>query len=133
MAQPRNRPVGLHCLLYLVADRICTPQNPRGDSPVEHLKTSEHWLARVAGQFLDMNSFKAAHRARVPVPCRPTVQVLQMELASKLLLAALLECRDAGRVELRLAKPPSGWRTVIGPNSRALVTGLRRSVSLSDW
>jgi hypothetical protein len=75
--------VGLHCLLYLVADRICTPQNPRGDSPVEHLKTSEHRLSRFAGQFLDMDPSRRAHRARVPVPCRPTVQVLQMELASK--------------------------------------------------
>jgi hypothetical protein len=47
-----------------------------------------------------------------------------MELASKLMLAALLECRDAGRVELRLAEPETGliWRKrIVSPHDRALV------------
>ena len=54
-------------------------------------------------------------KTRASVPCRPTVHVLRMELASKLLLAVLLECRDAGRVKLRLAEPETGWMARFGP------------------
>jgi hypothetical protein len=123
MEQPRNRPLGLHCLLYVVADRICMPETGRGDSFTEYLNTSERWLARIAGSVLAgfSDSSTAAHRARVPVPCRPTVQVLKIELASKLLLAALLECRDLGRVELRLAGPRSQRKKLFGLDNRAQV------------
>src|SRR5215217_4850736 len=123
MEQPRNRPLGLHCLLYVVADRICMPTTARGHSFTEYVNTSEHWLARIAGWVLEgfSNPSTAAHRARVPVPCRPTIQVLKMELASKLLLAALLECRDLGRVELRLAGPHSQGKKIFGLDNRAQV------------
>jgi hypothetical protein len=78
---------------------------------------------RIAGWVLEgfSNPSTAAHRARVPVPCRPTIQVLKMELASKLLLAALVECRDLGRVELRLAGPRSQRRKIFGLDNRAQV------------
>jgi hypothetical protein len=54
-----------------------------------------------------------AETRRVCVPCRPTVEVLQMELASRLLVAALLECRDARLLQLRLADNRRDWRARI--------------------
>src|SRR5215216_5150494 len=43
------------------------------------------------------------------VPCQPTLGVLKRKLAPRLLLAAVLECRDLGLVELRLVEE-RGWR-----------------------
>jgi hypothetical protein len=120
VGQPIDRPLGLHCLLYLVADRICEPQSPGGVSVAERYITSDDGRAREVGWYLTFRAIKTARRARVSVPCRPTVQVRQMELASNLLLAALLECRDAGRVELRLAES-RWWKGMFGPTNRALV------------
>jgi hypothetical protein len=62
---------------------------------------------------------------RVSVPCRPTVKVSPEELGSRLLMAALLECRDAGQLQLRLADNRD-WRPgIIDPEpSRVWVTPL---------
>jgi hypothetical protein len=51
MTPSARRPPGLHCLLYLVADRVAVPQTYRpGSSLVASLSTNtrEHWPARVA-------------------------------------------------------------------------------------
>jgi hypothetical protein len=48
--------------------------------------------------------------------------VLKEELASKLLMAALLECRDLGRIMLRRSEPPdSQWKRML-PLSGGRVT-----------
>jgi hypothetical protein len=112
MEQPGNRPLGLHCLLYLVADRICAPETAHPDGSVaDALSKSEHRLARVVGSAIktSMSNPPTAPNNLVLVPCRPTLAVPKPELASKLLMAALLECRDLGRVELRLVEPPDSW------------------------
>jgi hypothetical protein len=44
---------------------------------------------------------------RVSVPCLPEVKVGEWDLGRRLLMAAVLECRDLGRVELRLVEPPT--------------------------
>jgi hypothetical protein len=79
VGQAPGRALGLHCLLYLSADTIC-PLRPRSGGR----------LARNRSDY-------------VAVPCRPGVEVSAVDLSSRLLMAALLECRTAGRVELRLA------------------------------
>ena len=62
---------------------------------------------------------------RVAVPCRPTAKVSPEHLGSRLLMAALLECRDAGQLQLRLADNRD-WRPgIIDPEpSRVWVTPL---------
>jgi hypothetical protein len=62
---------------------------------------------------------------RVSVPCRPTAEVSPDELGSRLLMAALLECRVAGQLQLRLADNRD-WRPgIIDPEpSRVWVTPL---------
>src|SRR5215211_5159407 len=114
MAQPRNHQLRLHCLLYLVADRICVPQTVHPDgSMAGALSASEHRLARIAGSAIKAVMWDpptARDGRRVFVPCRPPLAVLKMELAPRLLMAALLECRDRGLVELRLKEKRSQWR-----------------------
>jgi hypothetical protein len=74
-----------------------------------------------------------ARERRVSVPCRPTVQVSPEELGSRLLMAALLECRDAGQLQLRLAdnrdwRPgiidPEPSRVWVAPVASASLPGL---------
>jgi hypothetical protein len=67
--------------------------------------SKQHRLVRFirSGLEVPITGRWAPETRRVGVPCRPTVEVLQLELASRLLLAALLECRDAGHLQLRLA------------------------------
>jgi hypothetical protein len=96
--QPVDRLLGLHCLLYLSADRIlpnsgCT----RGtDTSVWPL-------------------FNSVFKTSVSVPCRPTVEVVQRDLESRLLMAALLDCWEMGRVKLRLAEPSdTRWKGYLG-------------------
>jgi hypothetical protein len=113
MAQSLDRSLGLHCLLYLVPDRICVPEtaHPEG-SVADALSASKHRLARVVGSAIKAFMWdppKAPDDLRVFVPCRPTLAVLKGKLAPRLLMAALLECRDLGLVELRLAEE-RGWR-----------------------
>ena len=100
VAQYLNDSLGLHCLLYLSADRVCV----RAIEPyLEPVKTLGRW-------WMGDDRWK-----RISVPCLPEVKVRRMELASKLMLAALLECRDAGRVELRPAEPETGLLRLLGP------------------
>lgn len=75
----------------------------------------QHRLVRFVGGGLEVSIRRrgTAETRRVCVPCRPTVEVLQMELASRLLVAALLECRDAGLLQLRLADNRRDWRARI--------------------
>jgi hypothetical protein len=78
----------------------------------ESLSTSERRLARVAGWAIEaaVGMLSGDPRNRpVSVPCLPEVKVDEWELGRRLLLAALLECRDRGRVELRLLEPPRFW------------------------
>jgi hypothetical protein len=116
LGQSLDRPLGLHCLLYLVPDRICKPEtlHPQG-SVADALSVSEHRLARVVGSAIKAFSWdppKAPDNLHVFVPCRPTLAVLRKELEPRLLMAALLECRDLGLVELRGANGRSGRRHV---------------------
>jgi hypothetical protein len=46
-------------------------------------------------------------KTHVSVPCLPEVKVDEWDLGRRLLMAAVLECRDLGRVELRLVEPPT--------------------------
>jgi len=66
---------------------------------------------------------KVDREKRVAVPCRPTAKVSPEQLGSRLLMAALLECRDAGQLQLRLADNHD-WRPgIIDPApSRVWVT-----------
>ena len=97
-----NRPLGLYCLLYLSADRILPTSGGTGTSL---------WTV-----------LKRVYKTSVPVPCRPTVEVVQRDLESRLLMAALLECWEMGRVQLRLAEPSdTRWKDI-----SALVTGVSR-------
>ena len=75
----------------------------------------QHRLLRFVGWRLEVSIGRrwTAETRRVGVPCRPTVEVLQMELASRLLMAALLECRAAGQLQLRLADDRRDWRARI--------------------
>jgi hypothetical protein len=111
MAQSLNHPLGLHCLLYLVPDRICAPEAAHPDGSVaDALSASEHRLARTVGSAI--KAFKwdpPTDPDHLFVPCRPTVGVLKGKLAPRLLVAALLECRDLGLVELRLVEE-RGWK-----------------------
>jgi hypothetical protein len=107
-----NRPLGLHCLLYLVPDRICEPETAHPDGSIaDALSASEHRLARVAGSAIKAFRWDPPPTApddlRIFVPCRPTLAVLKKELGPRLLMAALLECRDLGLVELRLGEERS--------------------------
>lgn len=111
MAQSLDRSLGLHCLLYLVPDRICKPEtvHPEG-SVADALSVSEHRLARVMGSAIKAFMWDPPTAPdHLLVPCRPTVGVPNSKLAPRLLMAALLECRDLGLVELRLAGE-RGWR-----------------------
>jgi hypothetical protein len=111
MAQSLNHPLGLHCLLYLVPDRICAPEVAHpGGSVADALSASEHRLARTVGSAI--KAFKwdpPMDPDHLFVPCQPTLGVLRRKLGPRLLTAALLECRDLGLVELRLAEE-RGWR-----------------------
>jgi len=88
-----NRALGLHCLLYLVADRICRPETSRRGGDIS---ASAHPLVRVTGSMLEAVRmlWMDDRKTLVSVPCRPTVAVRKMDLGSRLLMAALLECRD---------------------------------------
>ena len=127
VAQRVSRPLGLHCLLYLLADRVCRPVSHYwGGSLTESLRTSEHRLARAAGSVIEVSVRgllrflgEDISKTRVSVPCRPTVEVLQIDLESRLLMAALFECRDRGRVELRLGEPSR--RRLLGSGGRVQV------------
>jgi hypothetical protein len=62
---------------------------------------------------------------RVSVPCRPAVKVAPEKLGSRLLMAALLECRDAGQLQLRLAGNRDWQPGIIDPEpSRVWVAPL---------
>jgi hypothetical protein len=90
----------------------------------ESLSTSEHRLARVAGSAIKV-LFSNERTTRVSVPCLPEVKVLERDLGSRLLMAALLECRDMRRVELRLAEPPgSEWKRMLDMRGSVRVTPL---------
>jgi hypothetical protein len=106
-----NGSLGLHCLLHLVPDRICEPETAHPDGSIaDVLRASEHRLARVAGSAIKAFMWDpptAPDDLRVFVPCRPTLAVLKKELGPRLLMAALLECRDLGMVELRLGEEHS--------------------------
>lgn len=66
-----------------------------------------------------------AETRRVCVPCRPAVEVLQLELASRLLMAALLECQGAGQLQLRLVDNRRNWQRITDPGpSRVHVISL---------
>jgi hypothetical protein len=74
------------------------------------LSASEHRLARVVGSAIKGFMWDPPTAPyHLFVPCRPTLGVVKSKLAPRLLMAALLECRDLGLVELRLAGERS-WR-----------------------
>ena len=131
MEQSPSRSVSLHCLLYLSADRICRPVSDRhGGSVTEYLLSKKHRLVRFVGLGLEasIRTLSGPEMRRVSVPCRPAGQVLQMELGSRLLMAALLESRDAGQLQLRLVDNRRDWRVrFTDPEpSRVWVTPLAR-------
>lgn len=118
MAQYVNSSLGLHCLLYLSADRVCAPQtSPPAGRVTESLSMSEHRLARVSGRAIEacvrMLWWMDDRKTRVSVPCLPEVKVGEWDLGSRLLMAALLECRDMGRIKLRLVEP-RGSESILG-------------------
>lgn len=128
MEQPVSRSVSPHCLLYLSADRICRPVSGRSGGSVTTSK--ENRLERLVGSALDAYiRLGGPEKRRVSVPCRPTVEVLQIDLGSRLLMAALLACRDAGQLQLRLADSSRDWRArITDPQpSRVRVTPLARA------
>jgi hypothetical protein len=88
--------------------------------------SNQHRLVRFIGWGLEVSRGRwPAETRRVRVPCRPAVEVLQLELTSRLLMAALLECRDAGQLQLRLADIRRDWRRITDPDpSRVLVIPL---------
>jgi hypothetical protein len=93
-----NRPLGLHCLLYVSADRILPNSGRRGGTD------TSVWMV--------LNSM---FKTSVSVPCLPTVEVVQRDLESRLLMAAVLECWEMGRVKLRLAEPSdTRWKGYFG-------------------
>ena len=107
--------MSLPCLLYLSADQICRPVNGHsGASVTESPMSEQHRLVRFIrwGLEVSIRGRWPAEARRVCVPCRPAVEVLQLELASRLLMAALLECRGVGQLQLRLADNPD-WRAPI--------------------
>ena len=128
--------MSLPCLLYLSADQICQPVNGHPGVAVTESPMSKHRLVRFirSGLEVPITGRWAPETRRVGVPCRPTVEVLQLELASRLLLAALLECRDAGHLQLRLADngrdgraritDPEPSRVQVTPLAPASVPGL---------
>lgn len=111
VASSVNHPPGLHCLLYLVPDRICAPETAHPDGSVaDALSASEHRLAPTLGSAIKTFMWDPpTDPDQLLVPCRPTVGVLKGKLAPRLLVAAVLECRDLGLVELRLVEE-RGWR-----------------------
>jgi len=123
-------------LLYLSADQICQPVNGHPGVAVTESPMSKHRLVRFirSGLEVPITGRWAPETRRVGVPCRPTVEVLQLELASRLLLSALLECRDAGHLQLRLADngrdgraritDPEPSRVQVTPLAPASVPGL---------
>jgi hypothetical protein len=128
MAQPPSRPLGLHCLLYLSAEQICPPVSRRpGGFAIQFRSSKRPWFVQLLDGWEGGISLRTpwVREKRVSVPCRPTVKVSPEELGSRLLMAALLECRDAGRLRLRLADNRD-WRPgIIDPNpSRVWVTPL---------
>jgi hypothetical protein len=128
MAQPPSRPLGLHCLLYLSAEQICPPVSRRpGGFAIQFRSSKRPWFVQLLDGWEGGISLRTpwVREKRVSVPCRPTVKVSPEELGSRLLMAALIECRDAGRLRLRLADNRD-WRPgIIDPNpSRVWVTPL---------
>jgi hypothetical protein len=132
MEQPTVSPC-FPCLLYLSADRICRPVT-HYRSAAGQLGTNEQPVAvRLGGRAVD--HLKAANRkmerdaernVAIAVPCRES-KVWSMELGSRLLMAALLECRDSGLISLRLADDGKDWPGLVRVTSlgRANLPGLR--------
>ena len=136
MAQPLSRPPGWHCLLYLSAEQICPPvrDRPRGFA-IQFRSSKRPWFVQLLDGWEAGISLRTPweREKRVAVPCRPTVQVSPEQLGSRLLMAALLECRDAGQLQLRLAdnrdwRPgiidPEPSRVWVAPLASASVPGL---------
>jgi hypothetical protein len=136
MAQPPSRQPSWHCLLHLSAEQICPPVSGRpGGFAIEFRFRKRPWFVQVLDGWGGWISFRTpwAREQRVAVPCRPTVKVSPEELGSRLLMAALLECRDAGHLQLRLAgnrdwRPgiidPEPSRVWVRPVASASVPGL---------
>ena len=136
MAQPPSRPPGLHCLLYLSAEQICPPLSDRpGGFAIQFRVSKRPWFVQLLDGWGGGISFRTpwVREQRVSVPCRPTVKVSPEELGSRLLMAALLECRDAGQLRLRLADnrdwqpgiiDPEPSRVWVAPLASASVPGL---------
>ena len=128
MAQLLSRPPGLHCLLYLSAEQICPPvrDRPRGFA-IQFRSSKRPWFVQLLDGWEAGISLRTPweREKRVAVPCRPTAKVSPEQLGSRLLMAALLECRDAGQLQLRLADNRD-WRPgIIDPEpSRVWVTPL---------
>ena len=128
MAQPLSRPPGWHCLLYLSAEQICPPvrDRPRGFA-IQFRSSKRPWFVQLLDGWEAGISLRTPweREKRVAVPCRPTAKVSPEQLGSRLLMAALLECRDAGQLQLRLADNRD-WRPgIIDPEpSRVWVTPL---------
>ena len=128
MAPPPSPPLGLACLLYLSAEQICPPVNGRsGGFAVEYWSSKRPWFVQLLDGWQAVISIRTpwVTEKRVSVPCRPTVKVSTEELGSRLLMAALLDCRDASQLQLRLADNRD-WRPgIIDPEpSRVWVTPL---------
>ena len=136
MAPPPSRPLGLACLLYLSADQICPPVRGRpGGFAVEYHASKRPWFVQLLDGWQAVISIRTpwVTDKRVAVPCRPTAEVSPEELGSRLLMAALLQCRDAGHLQLRLAdnrdwRPgiidPEPSRVWVAPLATASVPGL---------
>jgi hypothetical protein len=128
MTQPPSHPLGLHCLLYLSADQICPPVRDRpGGFAIEYHPSKRPWFVQLLDGWQAVIYIRTpwVTEKRVSVPCRPTVKVSPDELGSRLLMAALLDCRDAGQLQLRLSDNRD-WRPgIIDPEpSRVWVTPL---------
>jgi hypothetical protein len=126
MAQPPSRPLGLHCLLYLSAEQICPPVSRRpGGFAIQFRSSKRPWFVQLLDGWEGGISLRTpwVREKRVSVPCRPTVKVSPEELGSRLLMAALLECRDAGQLRPRLADNRD-WRPGSSTRSRVVCGSL---------
>lgn len=126
--------MSLPCLLYLSADQICPPVSVRRGFAIEYRSSKKPWLARLSVDRAEIGIWEPEIVIRMPwvapkhvsVPCQPAARVSPEELGSRLLMAALLECRDAGQLQLRLADNRRNWRArITDPEpSRVQVTPL---------